>query len=83
MEGDGVGVVAPVGEVFRELLGVLVTGDSVRLLGTKIGKRTYHPLPLPIDVDIVYLWVQACVDVVGLVAREDDVSSVAALVEGF
>jgi hypothetical protein len=39
-------------------------------------------LPLPVDADIVYSWVQAGVDVVGLVAREDDVSSVAALVEG-
>lgn len=44
---------------------------------------TYQPLPLPVDIDIINLRVQARVDVVSLVLREDDVSSVAALVEGF
>lgn len=38
---------------------------------------------MPVDVDIIYSWVQAGVDVVSLVWREDDVSSVATVVKGF
>lgn len=37
---------------------------------------------MPLDVDIVHHWVQAGVDVIRFVLWEDDVSSVATLVEG-
>lgn len=54
----------------------LVAGES------EAEQWTYHPLSLPVDVNVVDSWVQAGVDVVSLVLREDDVSSVAALVKG-
>lgn len=37
---------------------------------------------MPVDVDVVYTWVQARIDVISLVSREDDVSSVTTFVEG-
>ena len=83
LELDVVGVGSPILEIFGELVircGIL----SVAPLSTVSNEKgTYHPLPVPIDIDVVYFWVQAGVDVIGLVLREDNVSSVATLVEGF